>query len=94
MNDPNIISETKRFLDENYEMKDLGLASMILCIKLKKTIEGITQPQPPHVKTKVFNKHHTFDCKPVSTPLNPNDKLIKNGEESVSPLKYPQLSPV
>ena len=88
--DSSKISETKKFLNENFEMKDLGLANVILGIKISRTSEGITLSQPHYVE-KVLNKYYSSECKPVNTPYDSSLKLTKNGGDSVSQLKYSQV---
>ena len=48
--DSSKISETEKFLNENFEMKDLGLTNVILGIKISRTSEGITLSQLHYVE--------------------------------------------
>lgn len=53
--DSNKISETKKFLNENFEVKDLRLANVIFGIKISRILEGITFSQPYYAEKLLKN---------------------------------------
>ena len=84
------INKVKGFLNENFDMKDLGLAKVILGLKIDRTSNGIVVSQSHYVE-KILKKYGYFDRKPVSTPYDSSVRLKKNLGESVSQLRYSQL---
>ncbi|KAL6331303.1 hypothetical protein AAG906_009731 [Vitis piasezkii] len=44
-----------------------------------------------HYVEKILRKFEHFDCKPVSTPYDPNSQLKKNREHSVAQIEYAQI---
>lgn len=69
------ISEFKRTLCNNFQMKDLGLATMFLGISIKQNIENkrIILNQTEYLK-KVLDKFLMSDCKEIKTPIEQNFK--------------------
>ena len=70
-----MVTETKNILTQRFDMKDLGLAYVILGIKISRTTEGITLSQTHYVEQLLerFNKCGNNVAKtPVdlSSPLN------------------------
>ncbi|KAK6150308.1 hypothetical protein DH2020_015240 [Rehmannia glutinosa] len=55
----------------NFDMKDMGIADMILVIKIGKTSEGISLTQSYYVE-KVLKKFNAFDGPPCKTPIDLN----------------------
>ncbi|RVW40555.1 Retrovirus-related Pol polyprotein from transposon TNT 1-94 [Vitis vinifera] len=51
---------------------------------------GLKLSQEYYVE-KILRKFEHFDCKPVSTPYNPNSQLKKNREHSVAQIEYAQI---
>nr|KYP73871.1 Retrovirus-related Pol polyprotein from transposon TNT 1-94 [Cajanus cajan] len=86
-----VINDVKSFLCSNFEMKDLGVVDVILGIKLIKYHDGIVLTQSHYIE-KLLRKFNYFDVKPVSTSFDSSIKLKKNIGESVSPLKYSQIT--
>jgi hypothetical protein len=81
----------KSFLSQNFDMKDLGEADVILNIKLKKGENGITLLQSHYVE-KVLSRFGYKDCKPSPTPYDPSLILRKNKEETGKyQLRYSQI---
>jgi hypothetical protein len=73
-----VIKETKDFLSNNFEMKDLGEADVILNIKLMREGNGgITLVQSHYVK-KVLSRFGYIECEPAPTPYDPSKLLKKN----------------
>ena len=72
-----VIEEVKGFLTNNFEMKDLGEADVILNIKLLREGDGVTLLQTHYVK-KVLRCFGFSDCAPAPTPYDPSVLLRKN----------------
>jgi hypothetical protein len=67
-----MIKEVKDFLSNNFEMKDLGEADVILNIKLKREGNGgVTLLQSHYVK-KVLSHFGFSYCQPAPTPYDPS----------------------
>ena len=87
----NLIKEVKDFLSENFEMKDLGEADVILNIKLLREDDGgITLVQFHYVK-KVLSRFGFSDCKSAPTPYDPSVLLRKNRRIARDQLRYSQI---
>jgi hypothetical protein len=71
-----VIKETKDFMSNNFEMKDLGEADVILNIKLLREGNiGITLLQSDYVEKVLFH-FGCNKCDPSPTPYDPS-KLLK-----------------
>eukprot|EP00268_Persea_americana_P012745 TRINITY_DN15453_c0_g2_i2.p1 TRINITY_DN15453_c0_g2~~TRINITY_DN15453_c0_g2_i2.p1 ORF type:complete len:405 (+),score=42.66 TRINITY_DN15453_c0_g2_i2:606-1820(+) len=81
------VEETKLLLSNNFDMKDLGEASVILGIRIIRDDISIKLSQSHYIE-KVLRKFDHFNCKPVSTPFDPSIKLVKNNGDSVAQLDY------
>ena len=66
----NVIKEVKDFLSQSFEMKDLGVADVILNIKLVKERNGGVTLTQSHYVEKVLSRFGYSDYKPVSTPYD------------------------
>ncbi|XP_050896655.1 uncharacterized mitochondrial protein AtMg00810-like [Lathyrus oleraceus] len=82
-----IINDVKSLLRNNFDMKDLGEARVILGIKITRFEQGISLDQS-HFVEKILKKHNYFDCKPVITPYDPSVKLFKNTGEILRQTEY------
>ena len=75
-NDLNLLCDTKKFLSNNFEMKDLGNASYVLGIQIyrdhSKDILGLSQKG--YIE-KPLQRYNMQDCKPLDTPIPKGDKL-------------------
>ncbi|CAM8997347.1 unnamed protein product [Rhodiola kirilowii] len=71
-------------------MKDMGEADVILGIRIKRENKGIALSQS-HYAEKVLKKFNCLNCSPVSTPMDPNMKLLPNTGDAVSQLGYSQV---
>ena len=64
-NDPNLLHDTKQFLSNNFQMKDLGNASYVLGIQIywdrSKDILGLSQKG--YIE-KHLQRYNMQDCKP------------------------------
>ena len=74
-NDLNLLRDTKQFLSNTFEMKDLGNASYVLGIQiyqdLSKDILGISQKGYIEKLLQIYSMQ---DCKPLDTPIAKGDK--------------------
>nr|KYP47664.1 Retrovirus-related Pol polyprotein from transposon TNT 1-94 [Cajanus cajan] len=72
-----IVLRTKSFLASNFDMKDMGEASVILGVKIIRKRDNILLSQEHHVE-KILKKFDYYDSKSVSTPYDANSQLRKN----------------
>ena len=84
------INDVKSLLCKNFDMKDLGEASVILGIKITRSEQGISSNES-HCVEKILMKYNYFDCTPTSTPYDPSVKLFKNTGESVRQTEYASI---
>jgi hypothetical protein len=82
-----VINEVKTFLWQNFDMKDLGEADVILNIKLIKRENGITLSQSHYVE-KILNRFGYKDSKSTPTPYDPILILQKNRRIGKDQLRY------
>jgi hypothetical protein len=87
----NVIEEVKNFLSKNFYMKDLGVADVILNIKLQKGENGGVTLMQSHYVEKILSRFGYSDCKPVSTPYDPSLILRKNKRIMRDQLRYSQI---
>ena len=73
------VEDTKNFLSNNFSMKDMGEANVILGIKILRDKDDITLTQSHYIE-KVLKKFNHLNCNPASTPFDPSIKLIKMRE--------------
>ena len=85
-----VINEVRSFLSQNFDMKDLGEADVILNIKLHKDENGITLSQSHYVE-KILSRFGFEDSKLSPTPYDPSLKLRKNRGQGVEHLRYSQI---
>ena len=84
------ISSTKKMLSQHFDMKDLGIADVILGMKITKTSEGYALSQSHYVK-QVLDKFDK-DSKAMSrTPIEFNCNLKKNFGKSVNQLEFSRV---
>ena len=84
------VEDTKNFLSNNFAMKDMGEANVILGIKILRDKDGITLTQSHYIE-KVLKKFNHLNCNPTSTPFDPSIMLIKNEGEPLSQLEYAKV---
>ncbi|KAL2243593.1 UNVERIFIED_CONTAM: Retrovirus-related Pol polyprotein from transposon TNT 1-94 [Sesamum indicum] len=72
-----IITETKSFLKNKFEIKDMGEANVILGIKLTRSTDGITISQSHYVE-KIIEKFGYQNSRIANTPYDPSVSLFKN----------------
>ncbi|MCU5933471.1 hypothetical protein H3U10_19985, partial [Clostridioides difficile] len=85
-----VINEVKSFLSQNFDMKDLGVADVILNIKLIRGENVITLLQSHYVE-KILNRFGYIDSKPSPTPYDPSLLLRKNKRIARNQLEYSQI---
>ncbi|KAL2253467.1 UNVERIFIED_CONTAM: Retrovirus-related Pol polyprotein from transposon TNT 1-94 [Sesamum indicum] len=86
-----IITETKSFLKNKFEMKDMGEANVILGIKLTRSTDGITISQSHYVE-KIIEKFGYQNSRIAKTPYDPSVALFKNESGvPVAQLRYSQI---
>jgi hypothetical protein len=86
-----VIKETKDFLSNNFEMKDLGEADVILNIKLLREGNGGVTLVQSHYVEKVLSRFGYSECEPAPTPYDPSKLLKKNRRISRDQLRYSQI---
>jgi hypothetical protein len=86
-----VIKETKDFLSNNFEMKDLGEADVILNINLLREGDGGVTLVQSHYMEKVFSRFGYSECEPTPTPYDPSKLLKKNRRISRDQLRYSQI---
>ena len=84
------VEDTKNFLSNNFVMKDMGEANVILGIKILRDKDDITLTQSHYIE-KVLKKFNHSNYNPASTPFDPIIKLIKNEGEPLSQLEYAKV---
>ena len=85
-----MIKATKRLLNSKFDMKDMGLADVILGVKITRTSGGIVLSQA-HYVNKMLEKFGKSDTSMFRTPVDLSLYLTKNNGESVSQLKYSRV---
>jgi hypothetical protein len=87
----NVIKEVKEFLSQNFEMKDLGGADVILNIKLVGEGDGGVTLLQSHYVEKVLSHFGYSDWKPAPTPYDASTILKKNKRIMRDQLRYSQI---
>ena len=67
-----MIEEVKEFLTNNFEMKDLGEADVILNIKLLREHDGGVTLLQTHYVEKMLSRFEFSDYAPAPTPYDPS----------------------
>jgi hypothetical protein len=89
-----VIKEVKDFLSRCFEMKDLGMADVILNIKLLKDDDGGITLLQSHYVEKILSRFGYSDCKPSPMPYDPSMLVQKNQEDpkdAKDQLRYSQI---
>ena len=84
------VNKVKSLLNANFDMKDLGEASVILGIKITRSEKGLSLDQSRYVE-KILKKYNYFDCNLASTPYDPSVKIFKNEGRGVRQQKYASI---
>ena len=86
-----VIEEVKEFLSRCFEMKDLGVADVILNIKLLKDDNGGITLLQSHYVEKILSRFGYSDCNSSPTPYDPSVLLRKNRRTAKDQLRYSQI---
>ena len=88
--DDEMIKSTKAMLSTRFDMKDMGLADVILGVKILRTSGGLVLSQS-HYVDKILDKFSNDDSGVARTPIDVNLHMSKNRGESVSQLEYSRV---
>jgi hypothetical protein len=88
--DDNMIKSTKDMLKARFDMKDMGLADVILGVKITRTQNGIVLSQT-HYVDKILEKFNKGDTSVARTPIDTTHHLSKNRGEGVAQLEYSRI---
>jgi hypothetical protein len=89
-----VIKEVKDFLSHCFEMKDLGVADVILNIKLLRDDDGGITLLQSHYVEKILSRFGYSDCKSSPTPYDPSMLVRKNQgdpKDAKDQLRYSQI---
>ena len=88
--DDMIIMGSNNKVINKFNMKDLGVADVILGIKISKTSYGLILSQSHYIE-KIFKKFKQDDNIPTRTPVDVNLHLSKNNGKNISQEEYAQV---
>ena len=78
-NDKGMMHGVKQFLFKNFDMKDMGGASYVICIKIHRDRSyGILGPSQKTYINKVLERFRMNDCSLSVAPIMKGDKLSLN----------------
>lgn len=77
-------------LKARFDMKDMGLADVILGIKITRTQNGLMIHQT-HYVDKILEKFNSGDTSVARTPIDISQHLSKNRDQSVAQLEYSRI---
>ncbi|GJX00098.1 zinc finger, CCHC-type containing protein [Tanacetum coccineum] len=83
----NIEEDLRTYNEDMFSMKDMREEDFILGIKIKRENKEILITQSHYIQ-KILKKFNHEDCSPVSTPMNPVEKLKPNTGKPVDQLEY------
>ena len=84
-----VIKTTKEMFNNKFDMKDLGVAIVILGIKISKTSDGLIVSQSHYIE-KILKKFKQNDSSPMRTPVDVNLHLSKNNGKCLSQQEFAQ----
>jgi len=84
-----LTEQTINVLKTEFKVNDMGELNWLLGIQITFTDNGITLSQTTFIN-KILNRFSMPDCKPVSTPIDPNHRLkaIEVDEQSTDTTAY------
>lgn len=88
--DDKIIKSTKDMLKSKFDMKDMGLADVILGVKITRTQNGLVLSQT-HYVDKILEKFNQGDTSIARTPIDTSQHLSKNRGDSVAQVEYSRI---
>ena len=89
-NNKAIITSTKDMLSSRFDMKDLGLADVILGVKILRTPQGYALSQS-HYITKILEKFKQYNVTIAKSPVDMNQNWVKNTGDGVYQLEYSRI---
>ena len=88
--DDKMIRSTKDMLKSKFDMKDMGLADVILGVKITRTQNGLVLSQT-HYVDKILEKFNQGDTSIARTPIDTSQHLSKNRGDSVAQVEYSRI---
>ena len=85
-----MIKSTKDILKARFDMKDMGLADVILGVQITRTHNGLVLSQA-HYVDKILEKFNANDTNVARTPIDTSQHLAKNRGEPVEQLEYSRI---
>ena len=85
-----MIQSTKKVLSSKFDIKNLGIADVIIGIKISKTSNGYILSQTHYVE-KILEKYNTKDLNFAKTSVDLTLHLSKNTGSSVLQLEYSRI---
>lgn len=77
--DLKLLNDTKTFLSKNFGMKDLGEASYVLGIEIKRDkARGLLGLSQQSYITKVIKRFSMEGCSTIDVPVSKGDRLTKS----------------
>ena len=86
-----IIQQTKTMLNSQFNLKDMGLADVILGIKITRTLDRITLSQG-HYAEKILERFKTYSSGTAKTHVDAMLHLTKNVGEAVLQGEYARIT--
>lgn len=86
----NMIKSTKNMLKARFDMKDMGLADVILGIQISRTHNGLVLSQA-HYVDKILEKFNAEDTTVARTPIDTSHHLSKNRGDGVAQVEYSRI---
>ncbi|GJS35541.1 zinc finger, CCHC-type containing protein [Tanacetum coccineum] len=84
------VQMTKKLLSDNFDMKDLGEADVILGIKILRKENRLMLTQSHYIE-KILKRFDSFNCLPVSTSFEVGSKLTYNTSRILTQNKYAKV---
>lgn len=85
-----LVDQVKEFLSSKFFIKDMGVADVILGIRIKCQVQGIALSQSHYIE-KVLKRLNSEYCTSVSIPFVPGEKLMPNEGKAISQLEYSRV---
>ena len=85
-----MIKATKDVLRARFDMKDMGLADVILGVQITRTQNGLVISHS-HYVDKILEKFNANDSNVARTPIDTSQHLAKNRGELVNQLEYSRI---
>ncbi|GJU15343.1 retrovirus-related pol polyprotein from transposon TNT 1-94 [Tanacetum coccineum] len=85
-----MIQSTKDMLKSRFDMKDMGLADVILGVKITRTQNGLVLSQT-HFVDKILEKYNPYDSNIARNPIDTTKYLSKNKGQGVNQARYSSI---